>query len=115
MSSAETVIAGAPEGSIERPLLLYLFLNDLILFLHTTVLSNCKDDSNLYAISKDKEERKKILLENFQTAVKVSGITLDQKLSFNQHTKNISNRAGQNFSTLLRISPYYEDKQTKVI
>lgn len=47
--------------------------------------------------------------------VEISGMTLDRKLSFNPHTKSISKRAGQNISTLLRISTYYEDTQAKII
>ena len=35
--------------------------------------------------------------------VKISGITIDQKLSFHQHIKNICKKAGQKQSALLRI------------
>ena len=38
-----------------------LFLNDLILFLYTAVLSNYADDNKLYALGNDNEETKKHL------------------------------------------------------
>ena len=68
-SSSEVVIAGVPQGSIDGPLLFNLFINDLILFLYTTVLSNYADDNNLYASSKDKEETKRALVEDFQIVI----------------------------------------------
>ena len=37
---------------------------------------------------------------------KVLEIKADQKLSFHQHIKSISKKAGQKLSPLLRISPY---------
>ena len=55
-NSSEVVIAGVPQGSIDLPLVFNLFINELIFFLYTTVLSNCEDDNNLYAIGNDKEE-----------------------------------------------------------
>ena len=58
----EGVISGVPEGSIECPLLFNLFINDLVLFLYTTVLSNYADDNNLYTIGNDKEETKRGLV-----------------------------------------------------
>ena len=56
INSSEVVIAGVPQGSIDLPLVFNLFINELIFFLYTTVLSNYEDDNNLYAISNDKEE-----------------------------------------------------------
>ena len=55
-NSSEVVIAGVPQGSIDLPLVFNLFINELIFFLYTTVLSNYEDDNNLYAIGNDKEE-----------------------------------------------------------
>ena len=56
INSSEVVIAGVPQGSIDLPLVFNLFINELIFFLYTTVLSNYEDDNNLYAIGNDKEE-----------------------------------------------------------
>ena len=55
-NSSEVVIAGVPQGSIDLPLAFNLFINELILFLYTTVLGNSEDDNNLYPIGNDKEE-----------------------------------------------------------
>ena len=63
------VVAGVPQGSIDSLLLFSLFVNDLILFLYTTVLSNYADDNNLYAIGNDKEEIKRALVKDFQTVI----------------------------------------------
>ena len=68
-SSSEVVIAVAPQGFIDDPLLLILFINDLILFLHTAALSNYADDNNLYAIGNDKGEIKRALVEDFQIVI----------------------------------------------
>ena len=47
---------------------LQLFINDLILFWYTRVLSNYADDNNLYAIGNNKEETKKAL-SDLQTVI----------------------------------------------
>ena len=65
----EVVIAGVLQSSIDGPLLFNLIINDLILFLYTTLLSNYADDSNLYAIGNDKEETKRALVKDFQTVI----------------------------------------------
>ena len=69
MSSSEVVIAGVPLGSIEGALLFSLFINDLILFVYTTVLNNYADDNNFYAIGNDKEQTKRALVKDFQTVI----------------------------------------------
>ena len=68
-NSSEVVIAGVRQGSIDGPLLFNLFINDLILFLYTAVLSNYADDNNLYAIGNDKEETKRALVKDAQTVI----------------------------------------------
>ena len=68
-SLSEVVIASVPQGSIDGPLLFNLFINHLILFLYTTVLSNYADYSNIYAIGNNKEETKRALVKDFQTVI----------------------------------------------
>ena len=46
------VQAGAPQGSIDGPLLFNLFINDIVL-LSETFLSNYADKNNLYSIRKE--------------------------------------------------------------
>ena len=72
-SSSKVVIAGVSQGFINGPLLFNLFINDLVLFQFTTVLSNYADDNNLYAIiGNDKEETKRALVKDLQRVNKMS-------------------------------------------
>ena len=52
-SSYKKVQAGVLQGSIDDLLLFNLFVNDLVLFLFKTFLSNYADDNNLYSIGKE--------------------------------------------------------------
>ena len=47
--------------------------------------------------------------------VEILEIKIGRKLSFHQHIKNISKKAGQKLSALLRISPYLKNNNKKVI
>ena len=51
----------------------------------------------------DKFEFDKLLLENSKEEV-VLGVTIDNKLPFNSHIKNISRKACQKLGTSLRIT-----------
>ena len=51
--SAKKVHAGVRQGSINGPLLFNLFINDSVLFLTDTFLSNYADNNNLYSIGKN--------------------------------------------------------------
>ena len=42
-----------PQGCIDGPLLLNLFINDFVLFLSETFLSNNANDNNLWNIGKE--------------------------------------------------------------
>ena len=65
-SSEKNIIAGVPQGSIDRSLLFNLFINDLIFFI-TTFLSNYVDDNSLYNTGKDLELVKSVLVKDFRT------------------------------------------------
>ena len=65
-SSTKKVHAGVPQGSIDGPLLFNLFINDSVLFLTDTFLSNCADDNNLYSIRKDRDIIKNLLRKDFR-------------------------------------------------
>ena len=47
---------------ISRPLLFNLFVNNLVLFIQYSVLSNCADNNILLVSGKNKEDKKKLLL-----------------------------------------------------
>ena len=54
------------QGSIDGPLLFNLFINDLMLFLSETFLSNYADDNNLYSIGKELNIIKEKLQKDFE-------------------------------------------------
>ena len=65
-------------------------------------------------MGKDVEENKTLQISSPQKMinskeVEILGIKIDRKLSFHQHIKSISKKAGQKLSALLRISPYIKD------
>ena len=65
--SYEKVQAGVLQGSIDGPLLFNLFIDDLVLFLSETLLSNYADDNNLYSTGKELN----IIKEKFRKDFKV--------------------------------------------
>ena len=54
------------KGFIHGPLLFNLFINDSVLFLTDTFLSNYADDNNLYSIGKDRDIIKNLLRKDFR-------------------------------------------------
>ena len=64
-SATKSVITGVPLGSIDGPLLFNLFINDLVLFLTETMLSNYADDNNLFSIGRDLNKVKDKLAKDF--------------------------------------------------
>ena len=55
-----------PQGYIDGPLLFNLSINDFVLFLFETFLSNYADDNNLYSIGKELNVIKKKLRKDFK-------------------------------------------------
>ena len=45
----------------------------------------------------------------------ILGITIDRKLTFNKHIKNLCKKAGQKLSAILRISPYLDENKKKLL
>ena len=66
-SFEKDVIAGVPQGSVDRPLLFSLFINDLVFFIEQSILSNYADDNNLFVSREDKELTKTLLCSDFET------------------------------------------------
>ena len=52
-SSLKEVIAGVPQGSIDEPLILNLFINDIFRFICFSTLSNYVDDNHLFTAGTD--------------------------------------------------------------
>ena len=65
-SLKRNVIAGVPQGCIGGPLLSNLLINDLVFFIHYSVLSNYADDNNLFVVGKNKEDIKNLLFLDFE-------------------------------------------------
>ena len=65
-SSENIVIAGVPQGSMDRTLLFNLFINDLTFFIQYCTLSNYADVNNLFSMVKSKDEIKNILSLDFR-------------------------------------------------
>ena len=57
-----------PQRSTNGPLLFKLFINDLVLFLSGTFLSNYADDNNLYSTRKELNIIEKNLRKDFKVA-----------------------------------------------
>ena len=64
-------------------------------------------------IENDKFEFDDLLLENSKGEV-VLCVTIDNKLTFHSHIKNICRKAGQRLGALLRITIYRNSSQKKV-
>ena len=149
------VRADVPQDSIDGLLLFNLFINDFVLFLTDTFLSNYADDNNFYSIRKDRDilksllqkdlrvltewffknyivlnqkniitctfveipkndniEFDNLLLENSKKEV-VLGATIDNKLIFDSHIKNVCRKASQKLGALLGIANHLNSSQKK--
>ena len=65
-------------------------------------------------LGKDVEENETLQISSQQKLinskeVEILGIKIDRKLSFHQHIKSISKKAGQKLSALLRFSLYLKN------
>ena len=64
VSSWQEIIAGVPQGSILGLLVFNIFVNELFLFVSSSNLSNSADDNTLYTSGYNREEAKKVLLND---------------------------------------------------
>ena len=150
-SAWERIISGDPHGSILRPLLFNIFLNDLFLFVENSDLSNYAHDKTLCSCGNNLEEVKQTLRGDFQIVTKwfyesymvlnsgkchfmclgkntenetyflddteiknsseekILGITIDNKLKFKSHVKNLCKKASQKIGALSRLTDYLND------
>ena len=69
-STWENIIARVLQGSILRPLLFNIFINDLLLFVSNSYLSNYTIDNSLYAFGYNPKEIKNTLRFDFDLVSK---------------------------------------------
>ena len=79
-SSYKKVQVGVPKGSINESLLFNLLIEDLVLFLSQTFLSNYADDNNLCSIGKELDIIKEKLWKDFKL---VTGWFFESYMSLN--------------------------------
>ena len=65
LNLAKKINAGVPQGSIDGPLLLFLFINDSVLLLTDTFLSSYAGHNDLYSIAKN-HDIKNLLQKDFR-------------------------------------------------
>ena len=66
-SEWESTTTGVSQGSILGPLLFYIFLNDLFLFISNSSLSNYADENTLYTFGDNLKKIKDSLRNSFDT------------------------------------------------
>ena len=66
-SSLKEMIAGIQQGSTDGLFLFNLFINDLLLLIYFSTLSNYADNSNLFTPETDIQLIKKMLSSDFRT------------------------------------------------
>ena len=127
-SSYLDIFQGVPQGSILGPLLFNIFLCDLFLFVEEVDIMSYADDNTLYVCSENidvtlekLEEVGKVLFEWFSnnflkanadkchlilSTDEPLGINLNNRLGFDTHVANISNRVSKKLHALARILQY---------
>ena len=89
---------GVPQGSVLRPLLCNIYLNDLFFLPEFTDLCNFADDTTFYENVYIMNEQ--IYESNRQ---KLLGLDIDRNLNFNEHVTSLYRKAGNKLSVLARL------------
>ena len=67
--SFQIILSRVREGSILRPILFNLFINDLFFFIKESELANFEDDNTIYVGRKDLTEFSEIFQKECETAI----------------------------------------------